>query len=50
MCEVNTSIKVDAKRFNIPNWQLVELDVEFHRQHGYDVNPKNLIDLLEVVT
>jgi len=50
VCKLNTSIRVEARRLGIPNYQLVNLDEEFHRAHGYDKHPESLIDLLEVVT
>ena len=48
LCEVNTSIRIDAKRFGISYCQLQELHKEFHRVNGSHP-PDNFIDLLEVV-
>jgi len=48
LCKLNTSIIVDAKRYGIPFYQLLELDMEYHRING-DQHPQNLLDLLEVV-
>ena len=49
MCKLNTSIRVDAKRLGIPNFQLIELDELYHREHGYDKSPESMKELLEVV-
>lgn len=48
LCKLNTSIRVDAKRLGIPNYQLMALDELFHQENG-NSKPENLIDLLEVV-
>ena len=49
MCKLNTSIRVDAKRFGISNIQLIELDELYHQENGINP-PNNLIDLLDVLT
>ena len=48
MCDLNTSIRVDAKRYGIPNYQLIELDRIYHEENG-EHPPQSLVDLLEVL-
>lgn len=48
LCKLNTSIRVDAKRIGIPNWQLIELHEEYHRINGKQ-NPMDIRELLGVV-
>jgi hypothetical protein len=48
LCEVNTSIRIDARRYGISYWQLEALHREYHEINGCHP-PDNLVDLLEVV-
>ena len=49
LCKLDTSIIVDARRYGIPIFQLLELDRVYHEEHGYNRKPSSLNDLLEVV-
>ena len=49
MCNLNTAIRVDAKRYKIPNEQLFELHELYHLENG-NHRLRNLIDLLDLIT
>ncbi len=48
MCNLNTAIRVDAKRYKIPNKQLFILH-ELHHQENGNRKPRNLADLLDTI-
>jgi hypothetical protein len=45
---LNTSIRVDAKRYGIGNLQLMDLAHLYYQNNG-KCKPRNLFDLLKVV-
>jgi hypothetical protein len=45
--QLNTVIRVDAKRYNITNFQLSNLAILYYQEHEED--PETLTDLLEVL-
>ena len=49
MCNLNTAIRVDAKRFKISNEQLFELHDLYHLENGSH-RLRNLADLLDLLT
>ena len=49
MCNLNTAIRVDAKRYKISNEQLYNLHELYHLELG-EKNIDNLINLLDLLT
>ena len=49
MCNLNTAIRVDAKRYKISKVKLNELHELYHIEYGYN-KLKNLADLLDLIT
>jgi len=49
MCNLNTAIRVDAKRYKITNGQLNELHDLYHIENNYN-KLRNFADLLDLIT
>jgi len=49
MCNLNTAIRVDAKRYGISNEQLFELHDLYHLENSHH-SLRNLAGLLDLIT